>query len=210
MRVGTACLVLVMVFAAGGPASGSDIHVGCVGLESGGWGGPLGWQYAYEVSVIQTPEHVGMTGFQVGTCDLIHLDYSNVMITDVHGVPIPGWIAIWPNRGTEVKPHLDAKTPHGAVSPGPQGLTLGNVSWTPTTADTPSVPDGTTVFCGFDNPKSSHDVGWTAYIDGAMWLDENWTQPVGWGAGPVHGPVPEPATLSLLALGGLALIRRRR
>ena len=47
--------------------------------------------------------------------------------------------------------------------------------------------------------------------DPVTYAATDWSEPVGMGKGPVHGPSPEPATLSLLAVGiGTLLLRKRR
>jgi hypothetical protein len=204
-------VMLVLAWAAG-VCGASTITVGCIGTESGGWGGPLGWRYAYEVTVVDTPGDLGMWYFQVGTCDLTLANYSRVMITDMLGNPIPGWQTVYPG-GTanphDIEAHRDGKTPHGTVSQGPLGIAQGYVRWD-IIPGTPTIPDGTTVFCGFDNPNTSHDVGWTAGIPGMTDVNEDWSQGVGFGYGPVHGPVPEPATLLLMGAGLTGLLARRR
>jgi hypothetical protein len=50
------------------------------------------------------------------------------------------------------------------------------------------------------------DVGWYTSIDGA----DDWSVNVGTTGGPVWGPTPEPATVAILGLGSLVLLRRRR
>ena len=52
-------------------------------------------------------------------------------------------------------------------------------------------------------------MGWTVAVAAGL-VKENWAAPVGAGFGPVHAPIPAPAALGLLALGGLVMARRRR
>jgi len=169
----------------------------CIGTESGGTG-PR--RYAYDIDSVGYP----VTDFRVGTRDLEIADYTNVLIP-------PNWqFAVEPvHMG-----HMGGqKTAHGQVSPGPcRCLTKGSVRWW---TDEPLSAVEVFVF-GYDHPWSSEDVGWTlvTWPEGSMpdpdILRENWDAAVGTGLGPVHGPLPEPATLTLLALGGLAVFRRRR
>jgi len=184
-------------------ANASLIH--CTGTESGGTG-PR--QYAYSIDSAGDP----MTEFQVGTNHLEIVDYTNLLI------PLNWHFAVEPVRLGHIG---GVKTPHGQVSPGPcRCLTKGRTRWW---TDEPLSAVESFVF-GYDHPGSSEDVGWTleTRLEGPTpefyTLRENWDAPVGGGLGPVHGPglgpvhdpVPEPATLSLMALGSLALLRRRR
>ena len=73
--------------------------------------------------------------------------------------------------------------------------------------------DPTVYGFGYDNDTDPMDVTWV--FDPGIPLTptgSDWSKAVGLGQGPVHGPSPEPATLSLLAvgIGGLMLRRRRR
>jgi len=169
----------------------------CTGTESGG-AGPR--RYAYDVDSGSYP----MMEFLVGTNDLAISDYTNVLIP-------PNW-----HFAVEEMPmgHIcGVKTPHGQDSPGPcRCLTSGRARWW---TDEPVAAVEFFVF-GYDHPWRSEDVGWTLETrrDGPPpvfhTFREHWDAPVGTGYGPVHGPTPEPATLSLLALGALAVLRRRR
>jgi len=159
----------------------------CNGAESGGSGPRL---YYYEVTL---GPGESMTAFDVGTCDPSIMNYWN-------WVQPAGWAPV-PFSGSEL--HIDLKTPHGLISPGPIGNCNTAVMWTG-----PALGPGTWFF-GYDNENRSHDVGWSVNPM-ANPNGENWSAPVGMGAGPVHGPVPEPAMLALVVLGALSFVRRRR
>jgi hypothetical protein len=167
-----------------------------IGSESGG-AGPR--QYAYDIDSAGHP----MTEFQVGTNDLEIADYTNVLIP-------PNWqFAV---ESVHMGHIDDVSTPRGQVSPGPcRCLTRGSVRWW---TDEPLSAVEAFVF-GYDHPWSSEDVGWTLVtspedpMPNPYVLRENWDAPVGTGLGPVHGPVPEPATLLLLTFGALATLSRK-
>ncbi len=180
----TACMLLIVI---GLTVAAEAATVICNGQESGGSGPRL---YIYEVTL---GPGESMTAFDVGTCDLSLMNYWNWLQP-------AGWAPV-PFSGSE--PHIGLKTPHGMISPGPAGNCAGAVMWTG-----PALGPGTWLF-GYDNENRSHDVGWTV-SPLANPSNENWSAPVGMGFGPVHGPLPEPAMLSLLVLGGPALMRRRR
>jgi hypothetical protein len=183
--------IVAVVLGLTGAVQASTIH--CNGSESGGTG-PRSYYYVVTIS----PGEPGdvLQELRIGTDDLVAGNYSNWIQPD-------GWAPV--PFDYSVLLDADVKTPHGETSPGPTGNSLGAVTW-----KGPALGAGTYYF-GFNNSHSSHDVGWFIFPGGQQGpISEDWEEPVGMGTGPVHGPVPEPATLALMALGGLVLIRRRR
>ena len=96
-------------------------------------------------------------------------------------------------------PAFDGKTDKGLISPGPDENTLFVVRWTG-----PALAGGNSHWFWFNCASDPHDVGWLTSAG-----NESWTEPVGTGDGPIHGPTPEPMTIALLALGGLTLRLKR-
>lgn len=142
---------------------------------------------AYEYDVYRTQ----VTNFEIGWhCGLCLYD-----------VLMPsGWQ--WQIINVEVYKD-DPFTPHGIVSPWsdycPQFL-----RWSGPAVNNP-------IF-GFNSTCPPHDVGWSVNSPFGPG-QENWAAPVGLGEGPVHSPVPEPASLLALGSGLVALagtILRRR
>ncbi len=167
----------------------------CTGSENGG-SGPR--QYAYEVDA----DGFAITEFMVGTNDLNSDNYTNLLIPENWNFAIEQ-VGMAHAHGT--------KTPHGSISLGPcYCLTYGRVRWW--TEDVTNAVGSFTF--GYDHPWFSEDVGWglstpTTWMPWPPEFYEHWQAPVGTGFGPVHGPLPEPATLGLMLMGGLALLRRR-
>jgi hypothetical protein len=145
--------------------------------------------YYYDVSVWATEL---FTSFGIGVHNPVLANYANIL------VPV-GWQVAIKELNPELPPWTmpdDPYTAHGIVSGGPTGLCPYTLFWN-------SMAPGSAVQSfgfGFDYNAEPHDVGWV--VSG---IRENWGQPVGAGAGPVHSPVPEPGSLLVLCSGLVTL-----
>ena len=182
---------------------GSNWDISCQGIESAGGGARL---YQYELLNVSGQQLV-LTGLVVATDDVNIGNYGNWLMPAGWNVAIGGG-GYWQNDGL--------KTPHGMIAPPPPAAdTLGSIVWTaPAPGGVVVNPLGTVLF-GFDNDNPSENVDWFATPEVGPGIGANWLAPVAGPAGvfthgPVHSPVPEPATLALLALGAVTLVRRRR
>ena len=142
----------------------------CDGTESGGTGvnscGPP-LRYAYPVL---DAGGIGLTELRIGTCDGNPANYTNVCM------PASWTMTIEP----EGLSHYSGKTPHGQVSPTVDGLCTHLIIFSGPMLGAPFT-------FGFDNAKPSHDVDWDRQSSMGS-AAANWSEPVGLGLGPVHGP----------------------
>jgi hypothetical protein len=164
------------------------------GRECGG-SGPCDYTYT-----VVADKGDPISELRVTTNDLDAKHYTDVLTPD-------GWFFTIETGGPL---HSGGRcTPVGEISPGPvRMISIGQVRWW---TDDPKQSAIESFTFGFNHPWYAQDVGWRATSANSDYL-EDWEAPVGEGAGPVHGPyssIPEPATLLLLALGGLAVLKRK-
>ena len=231
MKVGkafaTISLVIAVVMLLTAPAT-QGAMVRCMGAKCGGtgavqlgvtWAFPMqGYDYLYELTVA-FGDHINI--FQVGTCDGNVFNYTNVAYSPnwAPALLTGGWLDLTPwviedhHSAPPVTAHGDyVGTLPGSPGPGPGSAPDGQCPYVVQWAHPAGNAGPATYYFGFNNINEPHDVGGTAgdlTLQTITW-DEDWTKRVGMGQGPLHGPVPEPATLTMLALGSLALLRRRR
>jgi hypothetical protein len=178
-------------------AAEAGFIVSCIGTDSGGSGGPNARDYAHEVVLTQATR---LTAFYVNACDTDASNYTNIEAIDTDGTALAGWAVSVLTNITGGEQAADVKTPHGQVSRDWSHVPPAGVMWTGNELTAPG-----TYYFGFNNSRPSHDVGWG--MSGAFVIDaESWAEPVGMGEGPVHGPVPEPATMALVAADVLGFV----
>ena len=192
-------------------AWGTYYAVSCEGTACGG-----GRNYEYGVQNAWTgPELLRL--FYIGTDDLNVGNYSNWLTPPGFSVQVAPSGTLWfmgvklSMPGTE---HI--QLPHGAMAPINMGpSTIGVVVWTNETGT--NILPGQVLTFGFDNPNTYQDTEWVAASlpgqgDAAQFpMTAPIVGPAGvYGLGLAHAPAPEPATLSLLAVSGILLLKRRR
>lgn len=65
-------------------------------------------------------------------------------------------------------------------------------------------------YFGYNTTNSFGEVGFLAKENSSTVLNEDWTKAVGQGLGPVHAPIPEPASVLMLGLGSVLIGLFRR
>ena len=202
-------VAVAMVLCTAGSAP-AGITVVCNGSECGG-SGPR--DYFYEVTT--TEEYDGFV-FNAGTADRDTGNYSNPLAATLVG---GNWVAMTdgPSPGGDYDicfgygEQLDIHSPmtvHGGGPVTPNGKSNMVIAWF---VNGP-LPANTYGF-GYDNDTDPLDVSWF-FDEGSIpfpFASSDWSKVVGTGLGPVHGPSPEPATLSLLAVGiATVMLKKRR
>lgn len=111
---------------------------------------------------------------------------------------------------TGLREHSDSYTPDGMISTAPDSETLASLRYVITTPVGPG-----TYYFGYRIPLDTYfliDTGWQTLDDLNQGNSdsENWLASVSNGEGPVHAPIPEPATMALVGIGSAVLALRRR
>lgn len=153
----------------------------------------LNTQYEYQVTVGLAED---LIQFSVGATD----------ISTVQNIQGPGNGGAFP---ISINAGADEFTSTGVVNPGGApdfALAPYIIGWAP------QIGAGVYYF-GYDAPGSIvQDMGWTAAGISVSPGNEDWTQAIGMGLGPVHGPgpsVPEPASVALAIVGLIAIGKLR-
>jgi len=189
MKLVSTCIAVLAVGAIGLTAFAvpSRATLCCDGERCAGFGSHA---YYYRVASPGFP----VIEFTVGTNDVDRLHYADVLLPT-------GWnFAL---EATGLDSAHGTLTDHGDVSPGPgMFATHGRARWW--TADPAHAVESFTF--GFTHSWTPVDVGWeiTARRDATppytITFSTSWSEPVGGGFGPVHGPGMPPAeTLALAA-----------
>jgi MYXO-CTERM domain-containing protein len=206
-RLITCVASLVIAAGFGQPALGQFlIDVSCDGTVCGGGGGGGRYQYTLMNTSGAT---LTLTDFCPGTDDLNIGNYTSWYAPPgfIPTATVAPWSVLSPPMS--VMYTSGVQTPHGAIPPPGGPATAGGIAWT---GSVTLLPNATATF-GFDNPNTYEDVEWQAYTSAGYsvaWSDLPVAGPAGtFTHGYVHAPVPEPTMLTLLTLGGLALLRRR-
>jgi hypothetical protein len=205
----TVCAMLLTAGLALGNVA-PPVNISCGGTLCDG-GGQRDYQYTLQ-NIWATP--ITITEFYIGTGDLAISDYSNWIAPQ--GFTSTAAVASWDILGQNysILTTTGMETPHGDFPTRDLSDSLGGIVWTGNV----TIESGATVTFGFDNPNESWDFQWLVSAPGTpIWptITANIYVPI---AGPtgtfttgyVHSPIPEPATLILLSLGGLLLRKNRK
>jgi hypothetical protein len=200
-----AVVVAMVLCTAGSAPAGITVVCNGNGTACGG-SGPR--DYWYEVTTTQQYEQFHL---HVASGDPVVGNYSNMTAAKFVGGT---WVEMvyrvdydcFVNPDNPAGPFHTPMTLHGGGPVTPTGNCRSSVDWN---VNGP-VPAGKYGF-GYDNSTAPMDVLWDVVYAPHMFVSTDWSKVVGMGQGPVHGPSPEPATLSLLAVGiGTLLLKKRR
>lgn len=191
LLIGVLCVLL--------PFFGQAATVKCLGADAPGAHegytvGTTTRDLFYEVTLTDEEIdyfHVGWFGCSTAT-DFVALDSSGTSI---------GWSEKFDSGNEPYTGYVD----HGETT-----TSIGNTPSLLVWDDGGNSISNGTFYFGYDFECSLVTVGFLAMDFGSTVLNEDWAEEVGRGLGPVHAPIPEPATAMMLAFGaGVGVFVRR-